>query len=57
MDEPLVISNFIGGVMVPCQHHVDSHDPSTGLVWAKIPDSSQAEVDAAVSAAHAAFEE
>ena len=57
MDEVLVISNFIGGVMVPCQHHIDSHDPSTGLVWARIPDSGQAVVDAAVSAAQVAFEE
>ncbi|KAK8407533.1 hypothetical protein O3P69_002230 [Scylla paramamosain] len=56
MDEPIVINNFIGGVMVPCQDHIDSHDPSTGLVWAKIPDSGQAEVDAAVNAAQAAFE-
>lgn len=57
MDEPVVVHNFIGGSMVPCQHHVDSYDPSTGRVWAKIPDSGKAEVDAAVKAAHAAFEE
>ncbi|XP_045131047.1 2-aminomuconic semialdehyde dehydrogenase-like isoform X2 [Portunus trituberculatus] len=56
MDKPMVINNFIGGVMVPCQDHIDSHDPSTGLVWTKIPDSGQAEVDAAVVAAQAAFE-
>ncbi|KAG0715505.1 Aldehyde dehydrogenase family 8 member A1 [Chionoecetes opilio] len=56
MDEPVMISNFIGGEMVPCPHHLDSHEPSTGRVWAKVPDSGQAEVDAAVSAAHAAFE-
>lgn len=42
--------------MVPCQRLLDSCDPSTGKVWAKIPDSGKEEVDAAVKAARAAFE-
>lgn len=51
----IVVQNFIGGKYVGCKQYVASLDPSTGEVWAKIPDSGQAEVDAAVKAAQAAF--
>lgn len=57
MDEVLVLENFIAGTMVPCKRLLDSHDPSTGQVWAKIPDSGKLEVDAAVAAAKRAFPE
>lgn len=35
--------------------HVDSYNPATDEVWAKIPDSSAEEVDTAVRAARDAF--
>ncbi|XP_071529607.1 2-aminomuconic semialdehyde dehydrogenase-like [Panulirus ornatus] len=55
MDEVLVLENFIAGTMVPCKRLLDSYDPSTGRVWAKVPDSGKLEVDAAVAAAKRAF--
>ena len=52
---PLVIENFIGGNFVKTENYLDSFDPSTGEIWAQIPDSDQQEVDEAVSAARNAF--
>ncbi|KAK7461553.1 hypothetical protein BaRGS_00038699 [Batillaria attramentaria] len=52
----LMVRNFIGGQFVDANSYLDSFDPSTGEVWAKVPDSGQAEVDAAVDAANKAFE-
>jgi malonate-semialdehyde dehydrogenase (acetylating)/methylmalonate-semialdehyde dehydrogenase len=48
--------NYIGGRPVGVDGpHADVHDPSTGEVIAQVPLSTRAEVDAAVSAARAAF--
>ena len=55
--DKLEIENFIGGVFYPTKCHLDSFDPSTGKVWAKVPDSGADEVDQAVQAAKAAFQE
>lgn len=57
MDIMYEVENFIAGVMVPCKRHLDSYEPGTGRVWAKIPDSGTLEVNAAVAAAKRAFPE
>ncbi len=49
------MQNFINGRFVEATEHMDSYDPSTGSVWAKIPNSGKLEVDRAVSAAKEAF--
>ncbi|XP_069107122.1 2-aminomuconic semialdehyde dehydrogenase-like [Argopecten irradians] len=53
--EEVVVANFINGEFVPASSYVPSFDPSTGKVWAKIPDSGAEEVDKAVTAAKTAF--
>ena len=50
------MQNFIDGKYVPAENYLDSYDPSTGDVWAKIPDSDESEVETAVEAASKAFE-
>ncbi|XP_042237511.1 2-aminomuconic semialdehyde dehydrogenase-like [Homarus americanus] len=55
MDELMVLDNFIAGTMVPCKRLLDSYNPSTGKVWAKVPDSGKLEIEAAVSAAKRAY--
>ncbi|HTH27799.1 MAG TPA: aldehyde dehydrogenase family protein [Sphingobium sp.] len=49
--------NLIGGELVPAASGqlLDSINPATGEVWARIPASDQRDVDAAVAAAKAAF--
>ncbi|KAK7076260.1 Aldehyde dehydrogenase 8 member A1 [Halocaridina rubra] len=54
-DIEVIAENFIAGTFVPCKRSMESYDPSTGKVWAQIPDSSKLEVDAAVAAAKRAF--
>jgi malonate-semialdehyde dehydrogenase (acetylating)/methylmalonate-semialdehyde dehydrogenase len=51
------IPNYIGGAWVPSRAaaHVDVHDPARGVVIARTPMSTVAEVDAAVAAAGRAF--
>ena len=51
------VENFIGGEFYPTKNHLDSYEPSTGQVWARIPDSGDVEIDQAVQAAKAAFPE
>lgn len=51
----LELQNFIGGEFVPCDTYIDSYNPSTGEVYAKIPDSSKDYVDQAVQAAQRAM--
>ena len=53
----LEIKNYIGGKLVPAVSGgwLDDHEPATGKVYARLPDSSAADVDAAVSAAARAF--
>jgi aminomuconate-semialdehyde/2-hydroxymuconate-6-semialdehyde dehydrogenase len=60
IQEPLFkISNFIGGKYVaPCKgKYLDNFNPSTGLVYSLVPDSSGEDVEAAVAAAQQAFPE
>ena len=48
----VTVKNFIGGEFVDGpKSFVDSYDPSTGLVWARIPDSGPEDVEKAVRAA------
>ena len=49
------VQNFINGKFCESEKYLDSFDPSTGEVWAKIPDSNADDVEAAVSAAKDAF--
>ncbi len=50
------VRNCIGGTLVDTDlPHIDVHDPATGDVIAHVPLSTRAEVDAAVTAARAAF--
>jgi aminomuconate-semialdehyde/2-hydroxymuconate-6-semialdehyde dehydrogenase len=51
------IRNYIGGKLRPASSGgwLDDFEPATGKVYARIPDSSPADVDAAVAAATAAF--
>ncbi|MGB1102450.1 MAG: aldehyde dehydrogenase [Crocinitomicaceae bacterium] len=51
------IKNYIGGKLVDPQSgkHIDNVDPSRGQVYAMIPDSDKADIDAAVAAAEAAY--
>lgn len=51
----LEVQNFIGGKLVKCDKFLESFNPSTGQVWAKIPDSGDTEVNEAVKAAKDAF--
>ncbi|KAI9219925.1 aldehyde dehydrogenase [Blastocladiella britannica] len=51
------LHNFIGGAFVPptTSAYIDSPNPSTGATHVRVPASGPADVDAAVSAASAAF--
>ena len=51
------ISNYINGELVAPNHgrYMDLFDPSSGQVYAKVPDSDATDVHAAVMAAQAAF--
>jgi acyl-CoA reductase-like NAD-dependent aldehyde dehydrogenase len=53
---PLVsFQNTVGGRLQSSADTFESHDPFTGRPWALIPRGGQAEVDAAVASAKAAF--
>src|SRR5258708_1486257 len=49
--------NLVGGKLCPARSgkFLDSINPATGEVWARIPASDKTDVDAAVAAARAAF--
>ena len=55
--QPTTYRMLIGGERVAAEDDrlLDSIDPSTGDVWARVPDASAADVDRAVAAARAAF--
>ncbi|XP_062599269.1 2-aminomuconic semialdehyde dehydrogenase-like [Saccostrea cucullata] len=53
--EKVIVQNYVNGKFVQTEKYIDSFDPSTGEVWAKIPDSGETEVNDAVTAAKAAF--
>ncbi|XP_059169636.1 2-aminomuconic semialdehyde dehydrogenase-like isoform X3 [Physella acuta] len=55
MSDLEVINNFIDGEFCPCDEYLDSFDPSTGLVWAKVANSSAKDVERAVEAGERAF--
>jgi malonate-semialdehyde dehydrogenase (acetylating) / methylmalonate-semialdehyde dehydrogenase len=57
LQQPEVLPNFIGGRWTPAtaSGHVDVHNPARGVVIARTPLSSAADVDAAVRAAQEAF--
>ena len=57
MAEPEILANFVGGRWVPASatDHVDVYNPARGVVIARTPLSTGADVDAAVKAATAAF--
>ncbi|MEQ1502836.1 MAG: aldehyde dehydrogenase family protein [Myxococcota bacterium] len=52
------LSNHIGGADVPAGsgRTLDDVEPATGAVWATIPDSDAADIDAAVAAARGALD-
>ncbi|CAG8526183.1 3154_t:CDS:10 [Ambispora leptoticha] len=53
-----VLQNFIGGEFVNSnntEQYIDSYNPATGKVHAKVPDSNEVDVNKAVEAAQAAF--
>jgi acyl-CoA reductase-like NAD-dependent aldehyde dehydrogenase len=49
---------FIGGAWRSAHsgRHIDSLDPATGAVWARVGEADEVDIDAAVAAARAAFE-
>ncbi|MFG1710857.1 aldehyde dehydrogenase family protein [Nonomuraea sp. M3C6] len=47
--------NLIGGELVPAARMMDSVNPATGEVWARVPASGPEEAEAAVAAAREAF--
>jgi acyl-CoA reductase-like NAD-dependent aldehyde dehydrogenase len=56
--EPQVHRNYIGGAWSDARdgRTLDVHDPATGAVIARVPDSSRADAERAVAAARAAFD-
>lgn len=57
MSEEIVISNYINGALVKphSEKYIDSYNPATGDVFAKVPDSDERDVSDAVKAAISAF--
>lgn len=57
IDRPRVTTNFVDNVEVPSQSTswIEVHDPATNEVVTQVPRSTQAELDAAVASAEAAF--
>ncbi len=54
-DGLVYVENFVDGEFEAASSYVDSYEPATGKVWAKIPDSDAATVDRAASAASGAL--
>lgn len=53
---PFSLQNFVAGEFQPLSaERIDSINPQTGRVFARVPNSSSTEVDQAVRAAHKAF--
>lgn len=52
-----VIKNYINGALIApvFDQYIENVDPSRGIVYSKIPDSTKEDIDAAVSAAEKAF--
>lgn len=56
MAKNIKVQNFIDGQFEDTSTHLDSYEPGTGKVWAKIPDSDENDVNRAVGAAKQAFQ-
>lgn len=56
---PKKLQNFVGGKFQPSKHelHIESRNPSTGIVESLVPDSDEQDVEDAVRAAQDAFSE
>ncbi|GFO27093.1 aldehyde dehydrogenase family 8 member a1 [Plakobranchus ocellatus] len=52
---PETILNFIDGEFQPSDEYMDSYEPATGQVWARIASSTEKDVEKAVQAAERAF--
>ncbi|GIY18580.1 2-aminomuconic semialdehyde dehydrogenase [Caerostris darwini] len=57
MSDIIVIKNFINGQFVEGKKYLDSFNPATGQLLARVPDSDANDVELAVAAAKNAFEE
>lgn len=57
MSQSIVLKNFINGEFVQSRQFLDSFNPATGEVLAKVPDSDALDVEQAVRAAKNAFPE
>ncbi|GIY14658.1 2-aminomuconic semialdehyde dehydrogenase [Caerostris extrusa] len=57
MSDVIVIKNFINGQFVESKKYLDSFNPATGQLLARVPDSDANDVELAVAAAKNAFEE
>src|SRR5688572_32776838 len=57
MTEPARLPNFVDGRLAPPHsgRYLDVHEPATGEVVAKVPDSDASDVEQAVAAAGRAF--
>lgn len=55
MANVVIIENFINGAFVACPSSIESINPATGDCNARVPDSGKKQVDAAVTAALAAY--
>lgn len=55
MSDIIVIKNFINGQFVGSKEYLDSFDPATGRLNARVPDSDTSDVAQAVKAAKNAF--
>jgi len=59
MESPalLTLTNYVDGRLLPPQgkRYLDVHEPATGAVFARCPESDRADIDAAVGAAQRAF--
>lgn len=49
------LQNYVYGEFEDTEDYIDSYNPATGQVWAKVPDSHQGDVNRAVYSAKSAF--
>ncbi|MGW5385767.1 aldehyde dehydrogenase family protein [Nocardia sp. NPDC003963] len=56
--QPEEFLQFIGGKLCPAENGrwIDSVDPASGRIWARIPDGEAADIDAAVESAQSAMD-
>jgi len=55
MSDLVIIENFIGGEYYRPSSYIDSYEPATGTVWARVPNSGPDDVNKAVVVARNAF--